>query len=108
MTTHLELQRQAFNEARAAAIAAGQAAMSDEMRAVIDALKVGEDLTLQLGRIECANAQASLDLARGKADAFLSSALAYDDFRKVDDWKLLDRHIDKRANARRVDIQVLS
>lgn len=108
MTTHLDLQMQAFNEAWAAHIAAGQAAMPDEVRAVVDGLKVGERLTVELGRIEQANAQASLDLARGKADAFLSSALAYDDLRKVDDWKLLDRHIDKRANARRSEIQKLS
>lgn len=108
MTTHLELQMQAFNKAWAADIAAGQAAMSDEVRAVVDALKVGERVTVELGRIERANAMASLDLARGKADAFLASALAYDDLRKVDDWKLLDRHIDKRANARRAEIQTLS
>lgn len=96
-----------YNEARATDIAAGQAAMSDEIRAVIDGLKVGEDLTLQLGRIEHANAQESLDLARGQADAFLSSALTYEDIRKIDDWKLLNRHIDKRANARRVEIEAL-
>lgn len=108
MTSHLELHMQAFNEARAADIAAGQATISDEMRAVIDALNVGEDLTLQLGRIERASSDVDIDLARASADAFLSAALAYNDLRSIADFKLLDRYIDKRANARRAEIQAQS
>lgn len=108
MTANLELLKLDLAKARAADIATGQAAMPDEVRAVVDVIKVGEYMSVELGRIEQASSLASLDLARGKASAFLSSALAYDDLRGVEDWKLLDRHIDNRCTARGFEIQVQS
>lgn len=108
MTTNLELLKQTLAKAKDAEITAGQAVMSEDVRAVVDAMKVGEYISVELGRIEQATSLASLDLARVKAAAFLSSALIYDDLRGVEDWKLLDLHIDKRATARGHEIQVQS
>lgn len=100
MTTNLEHLKQTLAQAKAAEIAAGQAAMPEKVRAIVDAIKVGEHMSVELGRIEQATSLASLDLARGKASAFLSSALNYEDLFGVEEWKLLDLHIDNRATAR--------
>lgn len=108
MSKNLELLKQTLAKARAADIAAGQAAMPDEVRALVDAMKVGEYMSVELGRIEQANSLASLDLARGKADAYLSSALVYGDLRGVEGWKLLNLHIDKQTTARGFEIQAQS
>ena len=75
MTTNLELLKQTLAQAKAA----GQAAMPEKVRAMVDVIKVGEHMSVELGRIEQATSLASLDLARGKASAFLSSALIYED-----------------------------
>ncbi|KAF0254280.1 hypothetical protein [Pseudomonas putida] len=100
MTTNLELLKQTLAQAKAAEKAAGQAAMPEKVRAMVDVIKVGEHMSVELGRIEQATSLASLDLARGKASAFLSSALIYEDLFGVEEWKLLDIHIDNRATAR--------
>jgi len=107
MTNNLDLRMKGISEAWADDIAAGQSAMSDEVRAVVDGLKVGERMSVHLGHIEQANTLESLNMARGKADAILSCALAYDDLRKTEDWKLLALHIDTRADERRSKINAM-
>lgn len=108
MTTKCDLLKQSMANARANDLSTGQAAMPDDVRALVNAMKVGEYMSVELGRIEQATSLAALDLARGKAAAFLSSALIYEDLRGLEDWKLLDLHIDKRANARGLEIQAVT
>lgn len=104
MTDDLDSHMKAFNEDWAADIAAGQSVVADDVRALVDGLKIAERLTVELGRIERATTRESLNLARGRTDAFLSCALYYDDLKGANDWKLLARHIDNRVDTRRIDI----
>lgn len=104
MTNDLDSHMKAFNEDWAADIAAGQSVMADDVRALVDGLQIAERLTVELGRIERATTLESLNLARGRTEAFLSSAIYYDDIKENSDWELLARHIDNRFDTRRIDI----